>query len=52
MSLTVKLTFGVDENTDCGTGHVDTDLSQGVTFVVTVGIAYSGLLNRLISSKF
>jgi len=40
------------ENTDCSTGHVDTDLSQGATLVVTVDTAYSGLFNRLISSQF
>jgi hypothetical protein len=43
---------GDDENTDCSTGHVDTDLSQGATFVVTVDTVYSGLLNRFISSQF
>jgi hypothetical protein len=43
---------GDDENADCITGHVDTDLSQGATFVVTVDTVYSGLLNRRIISQF
>jgi len=30
---------GDDVNTDRNTGHVDTDLSQGTTFVVTVDTA-------------
>jgi hypothetical protein len=38
---------GDDENTDCSDEHVDTDLSQGATFVVTVDTAYSGFSNRL-----